>query len=235
MSVLSIGVQWSPAWVVVLAGVAERREHPLDRAPSSSLAQPIARAATAYATSGMPTGVSRGSSARTRPRGRRSRAPPAGPAASRRRSAALGGWPRPAAAGARWPRRRSRPGPRRSKPSPRAARSLLYCATHAPAWRHDRLHRARHHHRVLGHAADATGRRASPGKRHVWVGWGILTDNGLVVPATPRPRKDLGLSEDEGHPIIAGLAALVGVGVVVGLLVSGGRSRQLDPGPGRRR
>jgi hypothetical protein len=30
------------------------------------------------------------------------------------------------------------------------------------------------------------------------------------------------LSEDEGHPIIAGLAALIGVGVVVGLLVSGG-------------
>jgi hypothetical protein len=30
------------------------------------------------------------------------------------------------------------------------------------------------------------------------------------------------LSEDEGHPILAGLAALVGVGVVVGLLVSGG-------------
>jgi hypothetical protein len=29
------------------------------------------------------------------------------------------------------------------------------------------------------------------------------------------------LSEDEGHPIIAGLVALVGVGVVVGLLVSG--------------
>jgi hypothetical protein len=28
------------------------------------------------------------------------------------------------------------------------------------------------------------------------------------------------LSEDEGHPIIAGLAALIGVGVVVGLLVS---------------
>jgi hypothetical protein len=29
------------------------------------------------------------------------------------------------------------------------------------------------------------------------------------------------LSEDEGHPIVAGLAALIGVGVVVGLLVSG--------------
>ena len=29
------------------------------------------------------------------------------------------------------------------------------------------------------------------------------------------------MSEDEGHPIIAGLVALVGVGVVVGLLVSG--------------
>jgi hypothetical protein len=36
------------------------------------------------------------------------------------------------------------------------------------------------------------------------------------------PRKDHGLSEDEGHPIISGLAALIGVGVVVGLLVSGG-------------
>jgi hypothetical protein len=30
------------------------------------------------------------------------------------------------------------------------------------------------------------------------------------------------VSEDEGHPIISGLAALIGVGVVVGLLVSGG-------------
>jgi hypothetical protein len=30
------------------------------------------------------------------------------------------------------------------------------------------------------------------------------------------------MSEDEGHPIVAGLVALVGVGVVVGLLVSGG-------------
>jgi len=30
------------------------------------------------------------------------------------------------------------------------------------------------------------------------------------------------LSEDEGHPIIAGLVALVGVGVVVGVLISGG-------------
>jgi len=30
------------------------------------------------------------------------------------------------------------------------------------------------------------------------------------------------LSDDEGHPVLSGLAALVGVGVVVGLLVSGG-------------
>jgi hypothetical protein len=30
------------------------------------------------------------------------------------------------------------------------------------------------------------------------------------------------VSEDEGHPIVSGLVALVGVGVVVGLLVSGG-------------
>jgi hypothetical protein len=30
------------------------------------------------------------------------------------------------------------------------------------------------------------------------------------------------VSEDEGHPIMSGLAALIGVGVVVGLLVSGG-------------
>ena len=30
------------------------------------------------------------------------------------------------------------------------------------------------------------------------------------------------LSDDEGHPVVSGLAALVGVGVVVGLLVSGG-------------
>ena len=30
------------------------------------------------------------------------------------------------------------------------------------------------------------------------------------------------MSEEEGHPILSGLAALVGVGVVVGLLVSGG-------------
>jgi hypothetical protein len=30
------------------------------------------------------------------------------------------------------------------------------------------------------------------------------------------------LSDDEGHPVMSGLAALVGVGVVVGLLVSGG-------------
>ena len=29
------------------------------------------------------------------------------------------------------------------------------------------------------------------------------------------------MSEDEGHPIVAGLVALVGVGVVVGLLISG--------------
>jgi hypothetical protein len=30
------------------------------------------------------------------------------------------------------------------------------------------------------------------------------------------------VSEDEGHPVVAGLVALLGVGVVVGLLVSGG-------------
>ena len=30
------------------------------------------------------------------------------------------------------------------------------------------------------------------------------------------------MSEDEGHPVISGLLALVGVGVVVGMLVSGG-------------
>jgi hypothetical protein len=30
------------------------------------------------------------------------------------------------------------------------------------------------------------------------------------------------LSEDEGHPVVSGLVALIGVGVVVGLLVSGG-------------
>jgi hypothetical protein len=30
------------------------------------------------------------------------------------------------------------------------------------------------------------------------------------------------LNDDEGHPVVSGLAALVGVGVVVGLLVSGG-------------
>jgi hypothetical protein len=30
------------------------------------------------------------------------------------------------------------------------------------------------------------------------------------------------LNDDEGHPVLSGLAALVGVGVVVGLLVSGG-------------
>jgi hypothetical protein len=30
------------------------------------------------------------------------------------------------------------------------------------------------------------------------------------------------LNDDEGHPVISGLAALVGVGVVVGILVSGG-------------
>ena len=30
------------------------------------------------------------------------------------------------------------------------------------------------------------------------------------------------MNDDEGHPVISGLAALVGVGVVVGLLVSGG-------------
>jgi hypothetical protein len=30
------------------------------------------------------------------------------------------------------------------------------------------------------------------------------------------------LSDDEGHPVLSGLAALAGVGVVVGLLVSGG-------------
>jgi hypothetical protein len=30
------------------------------------------------------------------------------------------------------------------------------------------------------------------------------------------------LTDDEGHPVVSGLAALVGVGVVVGLLVSGG-------------
>ena len=52
-------------------------------------------------------------------------------------------------------------------------------------------------------------------------GSGILTDNGLVVLPPGPSRKDPALSEDEGHPIIAGLVALVGVGVVVGLLVSG--------------
>ena len=30
------------------------------------------------------------------------------------------------------------------------------------------------------------------------------------------------MNDDEGHPVISGLAALVGVGVVVGILVSGG-------------
>jgi hypothetical protein len=30
------------------------------------------------------------------------------------------------------------------------------------------------------------------------------------------------LNDDEGHPVVSGLAALVGVGVVVGLLISGG-------------
>ena len=30
------------------------------------------------------------------------------------------------------------------------------------------------------------------------------------------------MTEDEGHPVLSGLAALIGVGVVVGLLVSGG-------------
>ncbi|MDX6374555.1 MAG: hypothetical protein QOD98_3543 [Nocardioidaceae bacterium] len=30
------------------------------------------------------------------------------------------------------------------------------------------------------------------------------------------------MNDDEGHPVVSGLAALVGVGVVVGLLVSGG-------------
>ena len=30
------------------------------------------------------------------------------------------------------------------------------------------------------------------------------------------------MNDDEGHPVLSGLAALVGVGVVVGLLVSGG-------------
>ena len=30
------------------------------------------------------------------------------------------------------------------------------------------------------------------------------------------------MSDDEGHPVASGLAALVGVGVVVGILVSGG-------------
>src|SRR3954454_4348692 len=38
----------------------------------------------------------------------------------------------------------------------------------------------------------------------------------------PVRRKGPALSDDEGHPVISGLAALVGVGVVVGLLVSGG-------------
>ena len=30
------------------------------------------------------------------------------------------------------------------------------------------------------------------------------------------------MNDDEGHPVASGLAALVGVGVVVGILVSGG-------------
>ena len=38
---------------------------------------------------------------------------------------------------------------------------------------------------------------------------------------TPRPEGPP-LTEDEGHPIVSGLVALVGVGVVVGLLISGG-------------
>jgi len=54
----------------------------------------------------------------------------------------------------------------------------------------------------------------------------MLTDNGGVPATPPRDtparRKGSALSDDEGHPVISGLAALVGVGVVVGLLVSGG-------------
>jgi hypothetical protein len=53
-------------------------------------------------------------------------------------------------------------------------------------------------------------------------GAGILTDNGpVVLPRIPANPEGPPLSEDEGHPIISGLVALVGVGVVVGLLVSG--------------
>src|SRR5215212_619805 len=41
-------------------------------------------------------------------------------------------------------------------------------------------------------------------------------------PQHPAHGRTSALNEDEGHPVISGLAALVGVGVVVGLLVSGG-------------
>jgi hypothetical protein len=51
--------------------------------------------------------------------------------------------------------------------------------------------------------------------------WSV-PDNGVDIPAE-QPTEGPGLSDDEGHhPVIAGLVALVGVGVVVGLLVSGG-------------
>ena len=52
---------------------------------------------------------------------------------------------------------------------------------------------------------------------------GILTENDRVVPPRhPDHGRTSALNDDEGHPIISGLAALVGVGVVVGILVSGG-------------
>ena len=44
---------------------------------------------------------------------------------------------------------------------------------------------------------------------------------GTSYPTTTRHGRSL-VSEKEGHPVIAGLVALVSVGVVVGILVSGG-------------
>jgi hypothetical protein len=44
---------------------------------------------------------------------------------------------------------------------------------------------------------------------------------GSSYPGDP-PTEGRVLSDSEGHPVISGIAALVGVGVVVGLLISGG-------------
>ena len=77
------------------------------------------------------------------------------------------------------------------------------------------MHRAAHGHRVLGHGRETSGIRSSSGRGspverigEVWLAWPKCTHGGRQ-------------KESEGHPVVAGILALLGVGLVVGLLVSG--------------